>query len=149
MPEFPLQPESKEEKKRGFGDLFGHRPEIAGPSIELSGQLNNISARMRLLEERYNNLRNKTQVTEQNILDTNKGVENELKLINSDLTDFKREFEDLKGKVKLIVKELRECAKIEEVKVLENYINLWEPMHFITREEVEKVIDEKLNQRRR
>jgi len=36
--------------------------------------------------------------------------------------------------------EIKETAKLEDVKVLENYVNLWNPIQFVTRQEVEKLI---------
>ena len=37
------------------------------------------------------------------------------------------------------------CAKTEDVQVLDRYINLWEPANFVTRTEVEKIVDEAIN----
>jgi predicted nucleic acid-binding Zn-ribbon protein len=113
---------------------------------DLSMQLNNLSRRLRILEERYTSLRKKTQDTDQNILGLNKEVARESKLMHSELVDFRREFYDLRDKAKLIVKELKECAKTDEVKVLENYINLWEPVNFVTRREVERIVEQKVEE---
>jgi len=43
-----------------------------------------------------------------------------------------------------IIKELDIFAKKEQLKVLEKYINLWNPLNFVTTKEVEKIIEEKL-----
>ena len=41
-----------------------------------------------------------------------------------------------------IVRELEETAKREEVKVLEKYINYWNPIKFVTQNEVEAIVSE-------
>ena len=36
-------------------------------------------------------------------------------------------------------------AKKNDIKVLEKYINLWNPLDFVTEEEVEMIVEKKLN----
>ena len=43
-----------------------------------------------------------------------------------------------------LVKELQTAAKRDEVKVLEKYINLWNPVKFVTQNEVEQIVKEML-----
>ena len=145
-PPFGVSPAPEEEKKHGF---FGgkHEEAPAASIADLSMQLNNISRRLRILEERYTATRKKTQDTDQTIFNFSKEVAADLKASHAGFVDFRREFYDLRDKVKLIVKELKECAKTDEVKVLEKYINLWEPVNFVTRNEVERLVDEKVEER--
>ncbi len=136
----------EEEKKHGF--FGGKREDAPGQSIaDLSMQISNLSRRLRILEERYTALRKKTQDTDQMVLGFSKEVSSEMKASHSELVDFRREFYDLRDKVKLIVKELKECAKADELKVLERYLNLWEPMQFVTRNEVDRLVEEKVAER--
>lgn len=144
-----MQGPRDEPKKHGLSEsLFGrHETGISPVSIaDISNQINNLSRRLRMLEERYTNLRKNSELTEQNILKTNKVVQRETSVITSDLTELRRDFIDLKDKVKLIVKELVECAKSEDVKVLERYINLWDPMKFVSKDEVMKIVEDKLEE---
>lgn len=147
---FPFnQPEAGAagEEKKHTG-LFGGKHEDAGSvsASDLSMQLNNVSRRLRILEERYTALRKKTQATDETALNTNKELRTELKATHAEFVEFRREFYDLRDKVKLIVKELKECAKTDEVKILENYINLWEPVNFVTRNDVKKIVEEKIEE---
>ena len=122
------------------------RAQPKGPqeSIDLSAEVSSISRRLRVLEERYGNLNKKTQVSEQNMLSADKSLNNAIRAVGSKVVDVKRELEDLREKLKLVVMELRECAKSDEVAVLRKYVDLWELVNFPTRTEVEKMIDEKL-----
>ncbi len=141
-------PRREEPKKHGLGgSLFGkHETEVSPIALtDLSNQINNLSRRLRILEERYTNLRKNTQLTDQNILKISKDFQREISAATSDATDLRRDFLDLKDKVRLIVKELVECAKTEEVKVLERYINMWDPVKFITKNDVERIVEDKVN----
>ncbi|MFO8015942.1 MAG: hypothetical protein R6U32_02465 [Candidatus Woesearchaeota archaeon] len=129
------------------GALFG-KHEQASPyhMSDLSNQINNLSRRLKMLEERYTNLRNKTQLTDQNMLEFNKETKRNMKATNDELMEVRKDFEDLKEKVKLIVKELKETAKSEDVQMLEKYVNMWEPVNFVTKHDVERIVEDKLEQ---
>ncbi|MBI4438876.1 hypothetical protein HY640_03010 [Candidatus Woesearchaeota archaeon] len=94
---------------------------------------------VRNLEERYNNLIRRVQVLEENVITANKKAHSEFKTLNSEITDLKKQAEDLNEKIEFIIKELHTLAKREDVDVLKKYLNLWEPVNFITRSEAEKI----------
>ena len=50
---------------------------------------------------------------------------------------------DIKDKLTLLVKELKLSATKEEVKILEKYISYWEPLSFVTRQELNKFLGER------
>lgn len=109
--------------------------------------ISDVTRRMRLLEERYTGIRKNVQVIEQNLVADNKRFFNELKTLTAELTEVRHELAEVKDQMKLIITELRECAKKEEVLVLEKYINLWEPVHFVTRNEVERIVERAIEEK--
>ena len=125
------------ESKKG---LF--KREAPPTDIRLNEDVSEISRRLRILEERYTNIRNRIQVMDQNMLLHNKKQTTDIKTIDSDISDLKKEINDINEKISLIVKELNDSAKKEDIEVLQKYINLWDPMNFVTRKEVEKLIKE-------
>ncbi len=135
----PMQP--AQEKPKG-GGLFGGKPKktVTTATFNVVNEINNVGRRLRILEERYTNLRRKTQVTEQNILRNNKKLNTEIKTINTDINEVKRDINEIRNKIDLIVKEIMLCAKKEDLKVLEKYINMWNPVKFVTQGEVEKIV---------
>jgi hypothetical protein len=137
----PGQGPAPEPKHAGLFGKHEHEAPAAGMA-DMSNQMNNLSRRLRVLEERYTNLKKDAQLTEQGLLKTTKDMNREIQTIHSDLVDFRREFLDLKDKVKLIVKELKSCAKTDEVQTLQKYIDMWEPINFVTRNELDKMIQE-------
>jgi len=118
-------------------------PKTKEPAIgfaEVAKEVNNIERAIKVLEDRVYNLREKEKIDSENVLDTNKKVFGEIRVINSDLLDVKRDVEDIKTKLRLIISDLRVSAKKEEIDQLKKYLDLWEPLNFITRGEVEKIV---------
>src|SRR3989338_6919402 len=138
VPDVPEPPK----KHSGF---FHSGGSDSGPDLRaFTGDIGNLSRRLRLLEESFTNMRRALQVTEQNMLSKNKAFATEIKTLASDISDIKQEIADIKEKMFEFAKELRECAKRDEVKVLEKYISFWDPIKFVTQNDVEDVVYEVL-----
>src|SRR3989344_583779 len=102
--------------------------------------IGNVSRRLRTMEEGFTNLRRALQVTDQNVIGKNKVFSTEIRTIASDISDMKSNINDIKEKILEMVDDLEEAAKKEEVKVLEKYINFWNPVKFVTQNEVESIV---------
>jgi hypothetical protein len=118
------------------------------PQTDPAGEVLMISRRLRIIEEQYTNIRRKIQVTDQNMLSYQKKNITEIKAVNLEINELRHLIDDMQNNILLVIKELRLCAKKEEVNVLQKYINLWEPVNFVTRNEVEKIIQEILSERK-
>ena len=123
------------------GSLFSHK-QIHPMEGLTPNQLNELIRRLKKLEERYTNLQTRSQLTEQNMLSRNRSVATEIKTINLDIHEIKREVEEIKNRILMIIKELQASARKEELKILERYVNMWEPVKFVTHNEVEEVVKE-------
>ena len=145
-----LAPESQ--KKQGaFGGFFGGKTAVPGgaglPPMALQNvvdEVNSASRRVRILEDRYQNIRAKIQLIKQNMLDNQKKAVSDHQSSQDDLMRFKRSLADLELKTDTIIKELLLCAKKEEVDVLKKYLDFWEPVQFVTREQMERRIKDAL-----
>lgn len=102
----------------------------------------NLGRRLRLLEEGFTNIRRSLQVTEQNMLGKNKVFATDIRTLTSDIGDIKKEIAEIKEKILDVVKELQETAKRDDVKVLQKYIDYWNPVKFVTQNEVEAIVKE-------
>lgn len=144
----PIQEPMPEPPKKGILS-FGHSQQQ--PLQDVSGMttdINTLSRRLRLLEEGFTNLRRFFQVTEENTIARNKHYSAEIKTITSDITEVRKEIQELRDKMLLVIKELQSAARKEEVKVLERYINLWNPVKFVSQNEVEQIINEVIEKRK-
>jgi hypothetical protein len=52
----------------------------------------------------------------------------------------KNSVEEVKERIRMLVSELRESAKQTDLDVLKKYMNYWEPIKFVTQEEVESIV---------
>ena len=123
----------------GKKSVFSHG-QTAAPDPGIRDEMVNIDRRLRVLEEGLTNMRRRFQVTEQNMLSKNRHFSTEIKTINSEINELKKEIMEIKERMLMMIKELQECAKKEEVKVLEKYINMWEPVNFVTKKDVEDIV---------
>lgn len=97
--------------------------------------------RIRTLEGKYNLLGERLLIVNQNMIEDFKESATEFKLINSELKELKGDMSKLKEAIKDFTKELNFLATKQEFKVLEKYINLWNPMKFVTQKEFEETIE--------
>ncbi len=131
------QPPRPETKKSIFG---GKEEPSANIVSDIAAQVNNVSRTLKTMEDRFTTLRKKSQVTEQNMIANDKKLFTDLKMVSSEILDVKAEISDMKEKLTLLVKELKLSATKDEVKILEKYISYWEPLNFVTRQELDKLL---------
>lgn len=115
---------------------------------DLTYVLSDLNTRTRTLEGRYNILGERLLVVNQNMIEEYKKMITELKTQEQDITELKREIENLKDILRQMLKEIDSFAKKENLKVLEKYINLWSPLKFVTENEVNSLIEKKLEQKK-
>ena len=105
--------------------------------------LRELANRMRIVEERYNLSRERIFLVNQNMIDQYKKLAEEIKIVNEEVKELKSDISTIRDITKNTVKELEFFARKENLKVLEKYINLWNPLNFITEEEVLELMKQK------
>ena len=103
---------------------------------------------VRMLEERYTTLRKKNQISDQNIIDDTNKTFMKLKQLFNEINDVKVNIDEMKEKLDIFSIEIGEMASRHELKVLKNYINLWEPMKFLTEKQAIRIIKEELSSKK-
>lgn len=96
------------------------------------------------LETKVNNLLRELDTLKNDYVKKNTDLKKEVKTLNSDLLELKRNHEKTLQKMDLIIKELKQTAGSEEIAVLRKYVDLWNPMNFITQRDLDRAIDAKL-----
>ena len=71
-------------------------------------------------------------------------MKRELKMMNEELLAIKSEQQKTGEKMDLIIKELKQTAGIEELMVLKKYVDLWNPMNFVTQRDLDRALNAKL-----
>lgn len=110
---------------------------------DISNFASDTSARIRLLEGKYNLLGERLLIINKNMIEEYKKIINHVKLMDSEIREMKKKIADIDEAVKGLPKEMGFFARKSDVKVLEKYINMWSPLNFVTREEVKKILKEK------
>ena len=103
--------------------------------------LNDLNTRVRILEGKYSLTRERMMTINQNMIDHYKSSKADIKILKEDIKEIKETLESLKKTVKDIIKELRFFARKDKLKIIEKYINFWNPLNFVTEEEVLKLIE--------
>jgi hypothetical protein len=125
--------------------LFGKNPDsqkkddfadIRNENIAVS----NLTRRMRILEERIYSLQKKFSVTEKNMIDSNKSNLTETKLLDEEVSDIKTTLIDIKEKMSKVIEELENKADADEFLVFKKYLEIWRPINFVTKTDVDNMI---------
>jgi hypothetical protein len=101
-----------------------------------------VIGRVRALEGKYNLLRDRALMINQNMIDSIQRNNGEFVSLNDDVKQIKHDIFELKETIRHLVEELGNFSRKEDVKVLEKYINLWNPLKFVTEDDVRKIIKE-------
>ena len=108
-----------------------------------------MNSRLRLLESKYTLMRERVFVINQNMIEEYKKLMSEIKSINEDLKEIKKDLFQMKETTAHVVKEMEMLARKDQLKILEKYINFWNPLNFVTEKEVEEMIEEKHSRRKK
>lgn len=98
--------------------------------------------RLKMVEERLDNLRTRVQVIDQNLLEHKKKQSTDNKIAHSEIEDLKKELDDMKSKLKIMINEIKMAAKDEDLQIIKKYLEYFEPINFVTRKEVSDVVKE-------
>ena len=98
--------------------------------------------RIRILESKYGYLRDRIILINENLIGEYKKLNQDIKVVDSELKDLKKDIFEMKEALRHVIGEMKHFARKEHFKVLEKYINVWNPFNFVTEEEVLKLIKE-------
>lgn len=107
-----------------------------------------LSNRLRVLESKNSMLGERLLIMNQNMIGEYKNLIKEIKNVNEDVKDLRNDLNNVKNILKRLTEEAADFAKKDNIKILEKYINLWNPLNFTTTNEVKKIIEEELKKRR-
>ena len=113
-------------------------------AADLTYVLADMNNRVRSLETKYSIFGERLLIVNQNMIEEYKKIMKEMKAIDADLQKMKVELVETKSIIKSMVTEMDLFAKKGQVKVLEKYLDLWSPMHFVTEEQVNQLVEQKL-----
>ncbi len=129
-------------------NLLGGKPQQKNitqtNSQEILRKIAEISERARLMEERLKQTREKLQVLDETLTSRIRDLIDEISNSKGEISALRKELDESKEVLRRVVKEMASTARLSDVKVLEKYINMVDVTRFITKEDVEEIVDEKL-----
>lgn len=136
-----------------MGELLGKSQKTAQPQTQIFMQdiakrYGLLSERTRLVEERLKQTREKLQVIDETFSSKFKDIKENLEDLQNQINALRKDVDEIKEILRRITKDLSDTAKLSDVKVLEKYINMIDITRLITKEDVEKIVEEKLKKKR-
>ena len=104
--------------------------------------INEMIGRLRINESKITSLRERMLVTDTNMINEYKIVSEEIRSINTEIMEMKNAVNALKETINDIIKGTDNFASSQDLKFLEKYINMWNPLNFVTENEVKQIIKE-------
>ncbi|MDA3856375.1 MAG: hypothetical protein PF569_09020 [Candidatus Woesearchaeota archaeon] len=102
--------------------------------------------RQKDLESSLDIVNEKIELIDHNSIKNFKKIFNDMNIIRTDLRDLKEEVADIKDYNSKITKQLKLMSTKDEVTKLEKYIDLWDPMNFATKDDLEKISKRTINE---
>ena len=110
---------------------------------DISSILLSLDSRVRSSETRNLLLKERIEITDRNMIREYKKTLTEIKDINLEVKQIKNDISNIKDALKKVTKELDLFARKENLKILEKYLQIWDPMKFVTQEELREIIKER------
>ena len=133
-----------------MADLFGKKTDAdkkpSQQATDMQEELRAINRRLKLMEERVAAQDRKSELIEANMLSKDKKQDIEIKNLDGEFLTVKKDIEKTKEKMFLIIKELQLSAKVEDLEVIRRYLEMWRPITFVTRREVERIVRDVLEE---
>ncbi len=131
-------------------NLFGNSDEIKQKQFQEtvdthSKAILTVVERQKDIENSLDTINEKIELLDHNAIDNFKKIFQQIKEIKNDVKEIKSEIKNVKDFESKMVKQIKIMASHDEVAKLERYIDLWEPLNFITRDEITKIKKEIIN----
>lgn len=118
---------------------------------ELVDRTNSDTARIRVLEQEKDIVKSRMDSIEQNILIHRKQQDKTIAELNRSLEKNNKRMLQAENMIKEVIKEMKKVATTSKIKELETMVEIYNPMksQFITKEEAERMIERRIDERKR
>ena len=118
----------------------GPSRDVLALQTDVKKQVSNVSARMKLIENHVDTLRSHVDLLDSSLIEKHKLVIEEVRSVEDSVRGLRADIDMVKDLTERIAKRLEDLASRDQVKILERYVSLWQPMNFVTRSEIETVV---------
>ncbi len=115
--------------------------------VDFTQVINELANRLRILESKQNLFSERLLVMNQNMIEEYKKTQKDIKTIHVEIDNLKKDLANLKNVMRHLTEEASKFARNEDVKMMQKYVELWNPLTFVTEKEVKRMIEEALHHR--
>tara|TARA_Y100000310_G_C20650618_1_gene799213 strand:+ start:364 stop:756 length:393 start_codon:yes stop_codon:yes gene_type:complete len=108
--------------------------------VDFSQLMGELANRIRVLESKQSLFTEKLLIMNQNMLEEHKKVVEKMKKLNGVISAVNEEMDSMKNIMRHLTDEAAGFAKEDDLKVLEKYINVWNPLNFVSEKEVKRIV---------
>ena len=108
---------------------------------EMLNQVRELTKRVKSLEENSSMFRKRVDVVDDNMLSSSRKLNALVEEQRSEIEEYKKELFEMKDMLSKLVKDIHTFAKLEDVLSLEDFVNFWDPVKFVTVNEVSKIVE--------
>ena len=113
-------------------------------SNEALDVLTDINTKLQDLDEKNSMLKERMLLLGQSFLKQEDSLTKEVSSLKEEIADLKDEIARMKEAINHIVHESEDFARKDELRVLDRYMKIWEPLKFVKEDDVKKMIQEAL-----
>ena len=111
--------------------------------------LSDFATRVKALEEKFNLLRERVLGLTQNFVKREREMQKEMSLIQEENKDLRMELKEIQEKIDSVISHQEDFARKEELTVVEKYFKLFEPIKFVTSDELEESVERVLREKKK
>ena len=117
---------------------------------ELVDRTNSDTARIRVLEQEKDIVKTRMDSIEQNLISQKRQTDKTLSELNAKIEKTNKRMLQIESTLKEMIKEIKKLATTSKIKELESLVEIYNPLksQFMTREEAERMIERKLDERK-
>ncbi len=110
------------------------------PAQTIINRINDINSRLRLVEQRINQNRERLSIYDDQLLNLKKEVGKELDSINDSIMELRKSIKNIEDTIQHIIRELESTAKKQDINVIEKYVDMMDPTRYVTKEELKELL---------
>ena len=76
------------------------------------------------------------------MLEDSKRISDEIKVIQTTIVELKKEVSEVNHKIKMLCEEITQSVPKNDLKLLSKYLDFWQPLDFIRKQEAKKIIED-------
>jgi len=107
----------------------------------LSAMLSQFSTRINDLDERQNIINEKLAVLGQTMLGNNQRLSKEMAILSDDMSSLKKDMDKIRNTAQILLEQSADYARRQELLTLDKYMKAWEPMQYATLDDVKKMLN--------